>query len=120
MNGRQFAEHLGVAHGTVKRWLHEGMPAHRHNRRVRIDVQRATEWIREHYGRTIAFDRKAVVYFAIRSEGAVKIGWSSDVLRRVQELRKATRSPVELLACFAEVAEHLGSSDVASIGRSAA
>lgn len=43
MNGRQFAEHLGVAHGTVKRWLHEGMPAHRSpRRRLRIEG----EWYR--------------------------------------------------------------------------
>lgn len=101
MNGKEFAEHIGVAHGTVKRWLHEGLPvAKRFGRQIKIDPTVAKAWVEERFGKTIAFDRRSVVYFAARYDGAVKIGWTSDVMRRVFELRKDSRAPVELLACF--------------------
>lgn len=104
MNGKRFAERIGVAHGTVKRWLHEGMPARRddHHHHVWIDAEAAQRWIDERFkGRkTIAFDRRSFVYFAQREDGAVKIGWSADVMRRIGELRKKGRSTVQLLACY--------------------
>lgn len=112
MNGKRFAEYIGVAHGTVKRWLHEGLPARRSGRGVWITPSVAEGWIRERFPRkTIAFERAAFVYLARRQDGLVKIGWSSDVMRRVAELRKMTRQAVELLACFpgdkpAELALH--------------
>lgn len=104
MNAKRFAERINVAHGTVKRWLHEGMPARRdeHHHHVWIDSEAAGRWIAERFkGRkTIAFERRSFVYFAEREDGAIKIGWSSDVLRRIAELRKKERTTVQLLACY--------------------
>lgn len=105
MNGRRFAEHIGVAHGTVKRWLHEGLPARRDPslpKGVWIDPSAAEEWMRRRFGgrTTIAFNRVSQVYIAEREDGAIKIGFSSDIERRLRELRKITRSAVQLLACF--------------------
>lgn len=99
MNGRAFAASIGVAHGTVKRWLHEGMPSRRERHRTWIEPAAAQTWI-EARRKSIAFHRKAVVYLAQREDGAVKIGWSSDVVRRLRELRRDARMPVSLLACF--------------------
>ncbi len=104
MNCKRLAEHLGVAHGTVKRWRHEGMPCipNRHDGHVWIDPKAAEAWLAERFkGRkTVAFNRTSLVYFAQREDGAIKIGFSSDVMRRVFELRKDARAAVELLACF--------------------
>ncbi len=100
MNGKRFAESVGVAHGTVKRWLHEGMPCSRKGHQTWIVPSFATAWVEARYGKTVAFDRRAVIYFAVRDDGAVKIGWSSDIVRRVTELRRDTRSDVQLLACY--------------------
>jgi hypothetical protein len=104
MNPKQFSESIGVAYGTVKRWLHDGMPARRTStdQRVWVDPDAARRWIDERFrGRkTVAFERKSVVYFMQRDDGAIKIGFTSDILRRVGELRKKERSPIELLACY--------------------
>lgn len=102
MNGRRFSEHIGVAHGTVKRWLHEGMPAERIGHKVWIDPGLATEWIdlRFEGRKTISFSRFGLVYFAKTESGLTKIGWSSDVMRRVAEMRKKRKESVELVACF--------------------
>lgn len=100
MTGKAFAERVGVAHGTVKRWLHEGMPCRRDRRNVWIAEADARAWITDRYPNSVAVNRKAVVYFAQRSDGQIKIGWTSDVMRRVHELRKKYRCPVELLACI--------------------
>lgn len=103
MNARRFAEHIGVAHGTVKRWLHDGMPARREPNSGGTWITAADgAWISERFkGRkTVAFNRRAFVYLAEREDGLVKIGWSSDVMRRMHELRKTFRSSVQLLACF--------------------
>lgn len=99
----RLAEDLGIAQGTLKRWLHEGLPADRQNKHdVWIDPVQAKAWIEERFkGRkTIAFGRHSVVYFAEREDGKIKIGWSSDVMRRVFELRKYMGCAVELRACF--------------------
>lgn len=102
VDGVRFAEHVGVAHGTVKRWLHEGMPARREGHRVWVTIYDAEVWLesRARGRNTIAFSRKSLVYLAQRADGLIKIGWSSDVERRVRELRRDSRSAVELLACF--------------------
>ena len=104
MFARVFAEHIGVAHGTVKRWLHEGMPARRTGQgsvRVWIDPAVGLAWVEARYPNSIARNRKGLLYIAVRdTDGAIKIGWTSDVMRRIAELRKEGRSPVELLACF--------------------
>jgi hypothetical protein len=94
---------MGIAQGTLKRWLHEGMPAERINKHdVWIDPTAAKAWIEERFKgkKTIAFGRHAVVYFAKREDGKIKIGWTSDVMRRIFELRKYMRCAVELMACF--------------------
>ncbi len=45
--------------------------------------------------------RNGVIYFAVRaSDGAIKIGWTGDVLRRVRELRRDEGCSVELAACL--------------------
>ena len=68
MDGKRYAEHIGVAHGTVKRWLSEGMPARRHLKYVWITPSEADAWIAERFkGRkSIAFHRKGFVYFIAR------------------------------------------------------
>lgn len=84
---RSFSDALGVREGTVKRWVHEGMPVVRSGRVLRIDRAAARAWVEEHRRDSVAFDRKGVVYVARRSgDGAVKIGWTSDVARRMREL----------------------------------
>ncbi len=104
MNGKRLSEELGVAHGTIKRWLHDGMPAirDRGDGHVWIDPDAARAWLAERFkGRkTIAFNRQSFVYVAEREDGAIKIGWSSDVMRRIQEMRKDSTAAVQLLACF--------------------
>lgn len=102
MDGKRYAEHIGVAHGTVKRWLSEGMPARRHHKYVWITPAEADAWIAERFKgrRSIAFQRKGVVYFIEREDGAIKIGWSSDVMRRLQEIRKEYLSACQLIACY--------------------
>jgi hypothetical protein len=106
VNGKEFAAHIGVPHGTVKRWLHEGLPAVRRGGRAErcrltltIDVEAALAWISERYPKTLSFNRRSVVYVARRStDGAVKIGFTSDIERRVRELRKENRTAVDLIA----------------------
>lgn len=107
MNGRRFAEHIDVAHGTVKRWLHEGLPARRTGAKtnghssVWITPADGIAWVSARYPKSIARGRRGSVYVATRAtDGAIKIGWTSDVMRRIQELRRHTRSAVELEACF--------------------
>lgn len=102
MDGKRFAEFIDVAYGTVKRWLHEGMPATRRCKKVWIDPTAAKAWIDNRFAgkKTIAFDRTGYVYFAKSESGLIKIGWGSDIMRRVQELRKARREAVHLVACF--------------------
>lgn len=102
MNAKRLAEHLGVAHGTVKRWLHEGMPARREDHGTWVDPKVAERWIAERFKgrRTIAFSRRGFIYFVEREDGAIKIGWSSDVMRRVSELRKKVGTAAQLIACY--------------------
>lgn len=100
MNGKQYAEHLGVPHGTVKRWLSEGLPATRqaHAGLVHIDPGIADAWVQANKAKSISFARTSSVYFARRDDGAIKIGWTADVPRRLAELRKETGANVALLA----------------------
>jgi hypothetical protein len=105
MNGRAFAAFLGVPHGTIKRWLYEGMPARREtgnsHKRVWITPDAGKAWVQAHYPRSISVNRKAVVYVARRfSDNAVKVGFTSDVVRRMSEVGKETGESVVLLACW--------------------
>lgn len=82
-----FARRIGVKTGTVKRWIHEGMPRLKTGtRRVRLPLASARSWAERHHGRSVAFRRKGAVYFGIHASGAVKIGFSSDVDRRAFEV----------------------------------
>lgn len=100
MNAKQYAERIGVPHGTVKRWRLDGLPGRvNHRKHLEIDVDAADAWVKEHHPRSIAFDRSSVIYIVSRGiDGAVKIGWTSDVERRVRELRKETRDTIAILA----------------------
>lgn len=103
MNGVRFARHVGAAHGTIKRWLYEGMPARRDGHHVWIDPEAAEAWIDARYkGRKpLAIGRHSCVYVARRlNDDAVKIGFATDVMRRIAELRKESGSAVELAACL--------------------
>lgn len=105
MNAKRFAEHIGVAHGTVKRWLHEGLPASRSRNQSQgtwIIPADGKAWIEQRFGgrKTIAFQRRGFVYFVERQDGAIKIGWSSDVMRRIFELRRGSGAACQLLACY--------------------
>jgi len=79
----EFAKHIGATYGSVKRWVHEGMPK---DRPGRVEVAVAEAWLAAHPRRDVAFNRVAVVYFATREDGAIKIGFSSDVPRRLYEV----------------------------------
>lgn len=52
MNAREFATAIERPHGTVKRWLGEGLPHRKYGLRVVIDLVEASKWVKEH-------DRKA-------------------------------------------------------------
>jgi hypothetical protein len=102
MDAVRYSERIGVARGTVVRWLHDGMPVLRVARKAWINPIQADAWLAARFGgrKTIAFNRESYVYFARAEDGRIKIGWSSDVMRRVHELRKKSRQAVQLVACF--------------------
>lgn len=99
---KQYADRIGVRHGTVKRWLHEGMPAFRAGATVVIEPDKADAWVAENRNGTVSFHRESMVYFAQRDDlGAIKIGFTSNVDRRLDELnhkRKHGTARVYLLA----------------------
>lgn len=91
MTVQAFADSIGVRHGTVKRWVHEGMPVTRSNGLVRVDPSTANAWLAEYRRGSIAYARRSVLYAVLRdSDGAVKLGWTSDAGRRLRELYKLT------------------------------
>ncbi len=101
LSGVRFAERIDVAHGTIKRWLTEGLPARRVGNRVWITPTDGLAWVEARYPKSIARGRKGTIYIATRAtDGAIKVGWTSDVMRRIAELRKEYHSAVELEACF--------------------
>ncbi len=97
----ELAKALLVPSGTLKRWCGEGMPSLRIGTVVRFDLNEATAWMNETHPNTIARARQAMVYVVQRdSDDAVKIGWTSDVVRRVKELRKNQDFQLVLLLTF--------------------
>lgn len=104
MNYREFAKLVGVPHGTVKRWVNEGMPVYRGTRPpcIRRDgVDAALTWVRANKPDCISFSRESVVYFVRReSDGAIKVGFTSDLPRRLHELQKRTMCSIELIGTF--------------------
>lgn len=98
---KQYSEQIGVKYGTVKRWATEGMPMLRRGGSVRVDPEPANEWVTLNRSASVAFARAPRVYLVQRdSDGAIKIGFCSDVVRRVRELRKGVEYEVSLLAVF--------------------
>lgn len=88
---QEFARKLGIPYGTVKRWVHEGMPCVRSGSSVRLMSSVAEQWVKENRGDSVSFGRVAVVYVAQRdSDRAVKIGWTSNLFQRQRELRKVS------------------------------
>lgn len=95
---QQLAERLGVPYGTVKRWANEGMPVDRTSiDRPLADPEAVDRWLATKKRAGTWADRRSVVYFAQRADGAVKIGFTDDVQRRLRELRPE-HGPLELLA----------------------
>ena len=100
MNARELATHLSVPVGTVKRWLHEGLPATRlrNGREVSIDLADALKWVETFRPHSVAFNRQSLVLGAARGlDGAVWVGFTGDVERRLRELRKMTRTTIALV-----------------------
>lgn len=92
---KALAEEMGVRKGTLKRWRHEGMPAHTlEGGRIRFERAEVDAWIALRRAdpnklrrlRDVTFRRRAVVYFGTSPDGLIKIGWSSDYERRCDEL----------------------------------
>jgi hypothetical protein len=95
---KEFAADVRIRLGTLRRWVTEGMPVERLGRSVCVKPEAAREWIAHRYPQTIATSRRGMLYMAERAnDNAVKIGWSSDVERRMRELRRDTGSPIVLL-----------------------
>ena len=98
MSANDYADRIGVKRGTLKRWIHEGMPVYRDwslgpRPTVSVPVALADGWVSEHHGDSLAIERESFVYFARRTDTeAIKIGFSSDPRRRPQEIRKRERS----------------------------
>ncbi len=90
----EYAKLVGATYGTVKRWATEGMPVNRASSlNPKIDPVAAKAWLAANPKRPTSFHRKSVIYFAQREDGCIKIGFTSDVGRRMREL-----SMPELLA----------------------
>lgn len=94
-----FAATLDVPKGTVQRWIHEGMPVVRFGLSVRINVESALAWVKANRADSVSFSRETAVYIARRGDGAVKIGWSGNVARRMRDLEKEGL-PVVIVAAW--------------------
>lgn len=95
---RGFADEISVSEGTVKRWVHEGMPVKYIGLAMRIDPKVAGEWVAQHHNNSVAIRRRSSVYIVERAkDGAVKIGWTSDIIRRLAELRKDNVDEISLI-----------------------
>jgi hypothetical protein len=94
----EFAKSINVRPGTVKRWVAEGMPVRRlGSRAVVVNPETAQAWVAEHRAGSVAHSRTPVVYIAQAANGLVKIGFTSDLKRRLTELHSDAASPVEYL-----------------------
>ncbi len=96
-----FAKAVGVPKSTIARWvIEEGLPATRRGTCwARIDLEAGQAWIKAHRLNSVAIRRKAVVYFATRaSDNAIKIGMTSNLKRRLRDLRKEHKEEITLLA----------------------
>jgi len=101
MNLKQYAASRGIKAGTVKRWATEGMPVHRIASAVRVVESEADDWVEHRYPNTIARHRTSMVYIARDPYSKrIKIGYSTDVPRRMAEIA-ANTGGAELLCSFA-------------------
>ncbi len=101
MNSREYAEHLGISQSTVKRWLREGLPAKRFGRDVNIQPADADPWVKANRRKSVSFNRQSLVYVVQRgADGALRFGWTSDIIRRLRELRRDERDSVTLVAAL--------------------
>lgn len=100
---KQFSVEVGAKYGTVKRWVHEGMPVIRGGRekkskggaaRVRVDLTVGRAWIEERrsnqrMGPKHGPNRRSVVFFAHdQDRDLIKIGFSSDPEARMLDFRR--------------------------------
>jgi hypothetical protein len=101
MTVKAYAAARGIRRGTVKRWVSEGLPVVRDwsfgpCAAVRILPELADDWATLRYPNTISRNRASVLYFA-RVDDRIKIGWTSDVERRMREIFKLTKCRPALL-----------------------
>lgn len=89
---QEFSDEIGAPVGTIKRWVHEGMPVRRLGPRVVVDTEPAYAWLAAKRPRLLR--RTGVVYFARGADGRIKIGYSSDTRRRMRELNAALLATV--------------------------
>jgi hypothetical protein len=92
-----FAKAYGYDRSAVVRWVKLGMPHIGKGRNWRISVPEALAWIWKLQSGTLKPSLKSFVYFARDSDGRIKIGVTTDVERRLGELQRAIKGPVELL-----------------------
>lgn len=100
---KQFSVEVGAKYGTVKRWVHEGMPVIRNGHekkskggtaRVRIDLSVGQAWLEEkrrnqRMGPKHGANRRTVILFAHDTDRDwIKIGFSSDPEARMRDFRK--------------------------------
>lgn len=90
----RFAEMVGVKQGNIKRWVGEGLPVDRTGAYPRVLIEEGKVWVAEHHEKSVAINRVAFLYAAERDDGAIKIGWTSDVGRRLRELQKDSNGKV--------------------------
>lgn len=58
---RDYADRIGVPHGTIKRWAGEGMPVSKVGQFVRVDPEAADAWVAEHKANSVSLRRVSVV-----------------------------------------------------------
>jgi hypothetical protein len=100
---KQFSVEIGAKYGTVKRWVHEGMPVIRNGHekvskgghaRVRVDLSVGRAWLEERrsnqrMGPKHGPNRRSVIYFAYDEErNLIKIGFSSEPEARMLDFRR--------------------------------
>lgn len=97
MRIKEYAESRGLKHGTVKRWIGEGLGGVVRGWRgkaIGVSPAEADAWIEEHRPTSWGRDRKTRVYFVLDERaGEIKIGFSHDIDRRLGELRREGREP---------------------------